>query len=164
MRILRLGCLPALLLAVALSARAGAPPFGPHHEPPPLDTILERNAERLKLDPETLAHVRAAVAASRPEHDRLADSLRSLHLEMRTLLSADDPNHDAVMQLADRIGAAETALAKHRLATLLEIRAMLTPEQRRELVRIHEEHRRAWREGKPPDAQPGAAPDTPPPD
>jgi Spy/CpxP family protein refolding chaperone len=47
------------------------------------------------------------------------------------------------MKLADQIGAAETALDKHRLATLLQIRNLLTPEQRRELVRIHEEHRRA---------------------
>ena len=42
---------------------------------------------------------------------------------------------------ADEIGRAETALKKERLRTMLAIRALLTSEQRRELVRIHEEFR-----------------------
>ena len=151
MRIARSSLLLAVLLAAAagaLPARAGEHGSGPHHEPPPLDALLERNAERLGLDADTLARVRAIVAASRPEHDRLADELHALRLEMRAQLSADAPDRDAAMQLADRIGAVETALDKHRLATMLEIRTLLTPEQRRELVRIHDERRRAWLEQK----------------
>jgi Spy/CpxP family protein refolding chaperone len=46
-----------------------------------------------------------------------------------------------VMEKAEAIGGAETALQKERLRTMLAIRALLTPEQRRELVRIHEEFR-----------------------
>jgi len=146
---MRIAMLAVLLAAAfgALAARAGDHE-GPRHEPPPLDALLEHNAERLGLDAETLARVRATVDASRPEHDRLADEVHSLRLEMRTLLGADTPDRDAVMRLADRIGAAETALAKHRLATLLEIRTLLTPEQRRELVRIHDERRRARNEAR----------------
>jgi Spy/CpxP family protein refolding chaperone len=139
---------PILLLLLGLAAasgappaRAGGPPYGPGHGPPPLDALLERNAERLGLDAEALARIRAAVDASRPEHDRLSDELHTLRIEMRELLDEDAPDRDVVMALADRIGAAETALDKHRLATLLEIRAMLSPEQRRELVRIHDERR-----------------------
>ena len=127
-----------LLLVVAAPAVAG----GPHHKKPPLDAILERHAERLGLDAETLARIRATADASRPEHERLEEQLHALRREMHQLLSVDAPDPDAVMQLADRIGAAETELDKHRLATLLEIRTLLTPEQRRELVRIHEERRR----------------------
>jgi Spy/CpxP family protein refolding chaperone len=52
------------------------------------------------------------------------------------------------MHLADRIGTAETALDKHRLTTLLEIRALLTPAQRQELVRIFDERRRERHEAK----------------
>ncbi len=154
---------PRLLLAAVLAAACGALParaggHGPGHEPPPLDALLERNAERLGLDADTLARVRTIVAASRPEHDRLADEVHALRLEMRALLSGDAPDRDAVMGLADRIGAAETALDKHRLATLLQIRMLLTPEQRRELVRIHDEHRRArleaMKRGEPPPPPP----------
>jgi Spy/CpxP family protein refolding chaperone len=139
-----IGCGLGLLLAAAAGAgivHAGEP-HGRRHERPPFDQILERHAERLGLDAETLARIRAAADASRPEHERLAGELHALRLEMRTLLSADAPDREAVLRQADRIGAAETALDKHRLLTLLEIRALLTPEQRRELVRIHEERRR----------------------
>ena len=46
------------------------------------------------------------------------------------------PDEAAVMQHADAIGQAETEMHKHRLATMLEIRALLTPEQRQELTQI----------------------------
>jgi Spy/CpxP family protein refolding chaperone len=139
----------AMLLALAsLAAPVFAGEGGGHHRKPPLDALLERHAERLGLGAEALAKIRAAADASRPEHERLEGELHALRLEMRALLSEDAPDPDAVMQLADRIGAAETALDRHRLATLLEIRKLLTPEQRRELVRIHEERRREWREKK----------------
>jgi Spy/CpxP family protein refolding chaperone len=145
----------AVLLALAgAAAPALAGEGGRHRRKPPLDAILERNAERLGLDAETLAKIRAAGDASRPEHERLEGELHALRREMWTLLSEDAPAPDAVMQLADRIGAAETALDKHRLATLLEIRALLTPEQRRELVRIHEERRRERHEAKPREGSP----------
>jgi len=43
------------------------------------------------------------------------------------------------MQQADVIGDLETALMKHRLRSMLQIRALLTPEQRAELESIREE-------------------------
>jgi Spy/CpxP family protein refolding chaperone len=145
---------PILVLLLALLAAAGgAPraeagehPHGRKHRRPPLDALLERHADRLGLDAAALADIRSAADAARPEHERLRDALHALRLEMRSLLEQDEPDREAVMQLADRVGAAETALDKHRLATLLEIRALLTREQRQELVRIHEEERRARRE------------------
>jgi Spy/CpxP family protein refolding chaperone len=147
---------PILLLLVVLLAAAGgslAAYAGEHrhgrkHERPPLDALLERHAERLGLDAEMLARIRAAADASRPEHERLADELHALRLEMRERLGEDAPDRDAVMHLADRIGTAETALDKHRLTTLLEIRALLTPAQRQELVRIFDERRRERHEAK----------------
>jgi len=151
MRSVRPLLLLVALLALAggpLSARAGEHGHGPGHGKPPLDALLERHAARLALDAETLARIRAAADASRPEHERLAGALHALRQEMRQQLGEDAPDRDAVMALADRIGAAETALDKHRLATLLEIRALLTPVQRRELVRIFDERRRARHERK----------------
>ena len=144
---------PRLLFWIALvAALCGAPSAQAEHrgkrERPPLDELLERYAERLGLDAETLGKIRAVEDASHPEHERLADALHALRREMRMRLGEDEPDRDAVMQLAERIGAAETALDKHRLATLLEIRALLTPTQRRELVRIFDERRLARRAAK----------------
>jgi Spy/CpxP family protein refolding chaperone len=142
-----------LLLGIALLAAAGVVPSARaehrgKHERPPLDDLLERHAERLGLDAETLASIRAVEDASHPEHERLADALHALRREMREKLGEDAPDREAVMALADRIGAAETELDKHRLSTLLEIRSLLTPEQRKELVEIFDERRRAWHDAR----------------
>ena len=60
---------------------------------------------------------------------------------MKDTLSQDAPDESAVMLLADRIGLLETSLHKHRLAAILEIRSVLTPEQRRQLAELREEER-----------------------
>jgi Spy/CpxP family protein refolding chaperone len=75
---------------------------------------------------------------------------------MRGLLEADSPKLDDVMQWADRVGAAETELKKQRLRTMLEVRALLSPEQRQKLVKIFEERRGRMREmgRKPPFPEP----------
>jgi Spy/CpxP family protein refolding chaperone len=150
MRTARLLWLWIALLALAgggASARAGEGHRG-GRERPPLDELLARHAERLHLDEATLARIREAEDASRPEHERLADALHALRREMREKLGEDAPDREAVMALADRIGAAETELDKHRLSTLLEIRSLLTPEQRKELVEIFDERRRAWHDAR----------------
>jgi hypothetical protein len=57
---------------------------------------------------------------------------------MRALLSQEGPNEAAVMQQADAIGALELAARKQRLQVMLRIRALLTPAQRQELIRLQE--------------------------
>ena len=41
------------------------------------------------------------------------------------------------MRQAERLGEIETEMTKHRLQTLLRIHALLTPEQRKEMMAIH---------------------------
>jgi len=143
---------------------------GPGRRPPPFADMLERNAERLGLDEKTRAEVRSIADAAREESRRLEDGLRVLHDELRKLLDQPTPDLEAALQQADRIGAAETELHKLRLRTMLQIRGLLTPEQRQELVRIHEERRRERGRMPPPGApppdgsEPGAPPPGPPPD
>lgn len=125
--------------------------------PPPFEDLLERHAGRLGLDAATLEKIRAARDATRDEMRRLDGDVRRLRDALRALLEADAPKLEAVLAQADAIGAAETARQKERLRTLLAIRALLTPEQRAELVKIHEEMRRE--RGKPP--RPGGPPPEP---
>jgi len=49
------------------------------------------------------------------------------------------PDEEAVMQQAELLGAIETEMTKHRLRTLLRIHALLTPEQRKEMMAIRRE-------------------------
>ena len=146
----------ALVLASALLGYcvAGAAAAGegegrpwPRHRrgPPPIERVLEEHAERLQLSDETRASIRRIADASRDEAEAHREQMRELHEQLREILRQDTPDEDAVMRKADEIGAAETALQKQRLHTMLEIRALLTPAQRAELVKIYEERRERWR-------------------
>jgi Spy/CpxP family protein refolding chaperone len=146
-----------LLLAILVSVVVGnlwplagaAQPPPPdrrhHHGPPLLDRILERNADQLKLDEATRERIRAIAVEAHGEARPLHDRLRESREEMRRLLGEESPDEAAIMRQAERIGGLETEVQKQRLRTMLKIRALLTAEQRRELVKIHEERRRRWR-------------------
>lgn len=114
---------------------AGAPP----------DRFIAEHAERLGLDQETLSTIRTIVDASRAQRKTLFAALQQAHAQMRVLLSQEMPHEAAVMQQADTIGALELAARKQRLQVMLRIRALLTPAQRQELMRLQAErhtHRR----------------------
>jgi Spy/CpxP family protein refolding chaperone len=146
-------------VAVAPAAHAGDG-FGlgrrGHRGPPPIDRILERHADELQLDAATRESIRAIADRARAEEEPRAEELHDLRDSLRELLDAEAPKLEDVMALADRIGAAETELKKRRLRTLLEIRALLSPEQRRQLVQIFEERKARWRDR---DREPPPPPD-----
>jgi len=114
---------------------------------PPFDAVLEREAGRLGLDAAALARIRAVADAARPESERLEAAKREERQALWGLLSADAPDRDAVMRQVEKLGAADTALEKQRITTMLEIRELLTPEQRAELVQIFRERKQRRREG-----------------
>jgi Spy/CpxP family protein refolding chaperone len=129
------------VLLTALTApgvsRAGAerPPRNTSARP---DRFIAEYAERLGLDKETLETIRTIVDASRAQEETLRAELRQAQAQMRTLLSQEVPSAAAVMQQADAIGALELASRKQRLQAMLRIRALLTPAQRQELIRLQE--------------------------
>ena len=130
-------------VAVALSAAADEGERGWRHHRrgrPSLERVLEQHADRLQLDEATRARIRRISEESRAEREEHRERLHALHDQMRDILRQDAPDEEAVMRKADEIGAAETAQQKHRLRTLLQIRALLTPTQRAELVKILLEH------------------------
>jgi Spy/CpxP family protein refolding chaperone len=131
-----------MLLAGASAAQPpGGPPFGEHGKGGGPERFLDMHADELGLDDETREAIRTIVDASHERADELHGELRDLHQEMRDLLSEDAPDEAAVMRHADAIGKVETEMHKHRLSTLLKIRALLTPEQREELMQAREERR-----------------------
>jgi periplasmic protein CpxP/Spy len=137
----------AALLSAGFAAAASADPEGrpPHfgrHGPPPIDRILERHAAELNLSDAVREQVRAIAAESEEHEAPLREALRAQRDALHELLAQDAPDPDAVMQQAELVGAAETEMHKQRLRTLLAVRALLTPEQRQQLVKIFEEKRR----------------------
>ena len=160
-----LGFLTPLLALAGLAGVASAEPSTPphwhggwHHGPggaPPIDGVLERHADELGLDPGTRERIHGLAEQAREASQPLDEELRELHDGMHALLEQDSPSPMAVMQQAERIGSTETAMHKQRLAAMLEIRALLTPEQRAKLVQIFEARRERWRSASD---DPAAAP------
>jgi Spy/CpxP family protein refolding chaperone len=112
------------------------PPGPPDRSPA---RFFEEHADELGIDQATLAQIRAIVDASRDEGRTLLDQVRAERRTMRDLLDQANPDEAAVMAQADVVGDAMTALHKHRLATMLKIRALLTPEQRAALEKMRQE-------------------------
>jgi Spy/CpxP family protein refolding chaperone len=112
---------------------------------PPFERILAQNAERLGLDQETQDQIKAIAKAARAEAKPTRELVRAKKDAMHLMLQSDAPVEAAIMQQADEIGALQTELRKNKLRSMLKIRKLLTPEQRKELVKIHNE-RRARRE------------------
>jgi Spy/CpxP family protein refolding chaperone len=108
---------------------------GPH----PGRFIEEEYAERLGLEAETLAAIRTIVEAAGLQNKALWAEMHQAYARMRELLSQEMPDTTAVMQQADTISALELAQRKNRLQAMLQIRALLTPAQRQELVRLQGE-------------------------
>lgn len=101
--------------------------------------LEEEYAEQLGLEAETLAAIRTIVEAAHLQSKTLRAELHQAHVQMRALLSQEMPDEFAVMQQADAIGALDLAERKHRLQAMLRIRALLTPAQRQELIRLQGE-------------------------
>jgi Spy/CpxP family protein refolding chaperone len=125
-------------LALALPAFAGE--HGRHSGRDPGGWI-ERHADELGLDDATLAEVEAIVEQSREEGRTIREEHRAARDAMHEMLEQDEPDVAAVMRQTEVIGEIDVRKHKHRLATMLAIRAKLTPEQRAKLSELREEMR-----------------------
>ena len=134
--------LVVLTLAGVSSAR---PPFGPPDSDRDPGAFIEENAEALGLDDETLTAIRGIVEQSKAKGDQLHTRLHESREQLKALLDQSAPDESAVMKQIETIGAAETEMHKHRLGTMLEIRALLTPEQREQMTQFRDESRGRWR-------------------
>jgi Spy/CpxP family protein refolding chaperone len=94
---------------------------------------VEKHADELGIDEATLAEINQIVDSSREQGKAIYEEHRAARDAMRQLLDQDEPNFDAVMKQAEVIGEIDVRKHKHRVATMLEIRAKLTPEQRSQL-------------------------------
>jgi len=68
------------------------------------------------------------------------------HIELRELLRADNPDHDAIMAKLDEVNALQGKMAKQRVETMLSARSVLTPDQIKK-VKTFMENRGAGGEG-----------------
>lgn len=135
----------AMVLALLWAGTSAAEPRhrGGHHGPSP-GRFLEENADRLGFDQATREAIHEIVEASRESAEDLRKELGEERRALHELLSEEEPNEKKVMKQADIMGELETERHKHRLSSMIKIRALLTPEQRAELSGLREESREEW--------------------
>jgi Spy/CpxP family protein refolding chaperone len=105
-------------------------PFGQRGPGHHLEHFLQREAEALGLDTETTAAIQQLVEEARERARGLDDALHEARSAMHDLLSQDVADEEAVMRQAEIIGQIEIERSKHRLKALIQVHALLTPEQR----------------------------------
>jgi Spy/CpxP family protein refolding chaperone len=71
------------------------------------------------------------------------------HIELRELLRAENPDHDAIMQKLDEVNALQGKMEKQRVETMLSARSVLTPEQQKK-IKTFMENRGAGGPGRGP--------------
>lgn len=141
----------ALVFGLATPALAG--PGGRGHGPK-----LHKLVEKLNLDEATAAKVKAKFEASREAGKALHAQVRAERDALHTLLEADNPDRAAIMAQVEKIGALKVSLEKQRMGTMLEVRELLTPEQRLQLKAMHQGRmgkrgkmgKRGWKRKGPP--------------
>ena len=116
---------------------------------------LDRAARWLELTDEQLVEIRKLVFAARRGHITMEADLELARLELHEMLDADNPTRADVMKQIDKVGQLETQTRKHKIGVLLEVRALLSPEQRTKLEtgrhRFREKRGRRRGRGGPPD-------------
>jgi Spy/CpxP family protein refolding chaperone len=129
----------AICLAGGLALPASARP-GPGMGAPP-GFFLEKAVDELELPAEQRTAVQAVIDQARPAGEKLREDVKAAHEGMRALLEQPTVDEAAVMAQADAVGAAMTESRKHDLRTMLQVRALLTAEQRTQLKQLVAEKR-----------------------
>jgi len=111
--------------------------------------MVEALASEVGVDQPTLAKIKGLVfAANREAIDLRADVQRE-RLTLRQLLDDTQPDTKKVLKQVETVGAAETKIRKNRVQLILQVRELLTPEQRKKLQHLVTErmgrgHGPAW--------------------
>jgi len=121
--------------AFARSPRAPQGPGVPPAGPPPIEGIIA-HAEELGLDESTVEALAVLAESERSESEALLADLEAAHEDLRALLDAETPDEAAILQQAELIGSVETDLRKTQLRSMLQLRALLSPEQRERLKEL----------------------------
>lgn len=95
---------------------------------PALRGIPPQVAQKLGIPPETVKKVDDLIFDANQKLITQEADLRRAQLELEHSLKDEKPNDAQILKLADKVGAAETAVRKNRLQLLLDVRKAIGPE------------------------------------
>lgn len=110
--------------------------------------LLRQHADRLKLTEDVLNEIEAIVSRVEESQRVLRRDIKKLKIDVRYEMEQDSPNRDKIMSLIRESGELKIKQHQTRTSVLLDIRALLTPEQRRQVQELMRERRHQMRGGK----------------
>ncbi|MBD0268934.1 MAG: Spy/CpxP family protein refolding chaperone [Cyanobacteria bacterium Co-bin8] len=103
--------------------------------------------EQLDLNEDQLSQIRTIRESSRTTLQPLREQMRAGHQELRSLM-ASNASTDELRQRHSTLMNLEQQMRAERFEVMLQIREVLTPEQRTELANMLEQRRSQKRQGK----------------
>lgn len=133
--------LALLAVALPLAAAGAATARRPSSLGAAPGAMLERAAQRLELTPAQKEEIRAILAAHKTELERELLAIKAARTVLWDAIHAPAPNDNAIRTAAAAVGRAEGELAVTRADIVVEVRAVLTPEQQAELAEMTSDFR-----------------------
>jgi Spy/CpxP family protein refolding chaperone len=127
----------------ALAERAeqmrNKPPFPPGLAEGRLIAQMDDDAEQLDLDEKTRAKLDAAIDQLRAAEDAYREKSQAAIKKLNDLLNEDTPNEKALLEASAAIGVMTDEVRNRRLTETLAFRALLTPEQLKEFMKLRKQ-------------------------
>lgn len=101
---------------------------------------MEKFLQQLELTPEQSQQIETIQEQSRTENETLWQEMQTNHEQMQSLLSSD-ASPEQLRQQHQQVQALRQQLGDNRFETMLEVREILTPEQRTQMAELMEQHR-----------------------
>lgn len=142
-----------ITLFVLLAAFAAAPAFAMPHEGRGMSAghgkakaeasarFMEKHAEEIGIGEETLAQIRTLRRALRDKRIETGDAINDARRELRKNMRGAAPDEAAAVALAQKLAALRGELQVEAVRTRVQIRKLLTEEQREKLAELREKKR-----------------------
>jgi Spy/CpxP family protein refolding chaperone len=101
---------------------------------------MKKVIEQLNLTPEQSQQIDAIHEQFRSDNETLYQEMRTNHQEMRSLL-ASDASEEQLRQQHQKNQSLRQQLGNNRFETMLQVRKILTPEQRTQMAELMEQKR-----------------------
>jgi Spy/CpxP family protein refolding chaperone len=107
----------------------------PQNDRDPSDSRINRLLRQLDLTPEQLTQIKAITETSRSENATLRQELSQNRQQLNTLLGSDASSEELLAQHT-KVENLSSQVSKNQFTTLLEIREVLTAEQKTKLAEL----------------------------
>lgn len=151
--------LSALLLTAGLSLPGlafacggpGGPGGGPGHgfkkgpNPQMMVRVLETKADELGIEKATIDQIKQLIEGNKAQAESLRADAKAAGKALREAMESDKASKAEVLALAAEADTARAALKQNRLSVMLDIKALLTPDQQSALRAMRAERRGKWK-------------------